>query len=327
MGIIGEIVEAGVTVRLAKSYKDLKMVGRFGNDYEAYECGAHDSPPIPDLAARMRKAATKVAEMNTYIPDGAAPQRIALVMVSGSETIVTTASRYVLVGGKGAVELSIADFEGDLDSSLAHEGAHAAYEYHLVGKQPGGRVPDPLALKVADVFVRLKQTPNVPVPTAKFDPKNPPRLTPTEGNTVQPAGLVMVFDTLWSGTGGHPWENADEFFASALAGFIQEPALLRQIIAHYQVAHEGIGAAAKELLELLAIVKNPAELEKLTGPAEPAAAERGIQEITPAQDITADATTLGWLIDPSQMPSPKAIRCPTPMPTPQEIVPKEAPPP
>ena len=58
----------------------------------------------------------------------------------------------------------------------------------------------------------------------------------------------MVLDTLWGTPGGHPWDSADEFLASALAGFIQQPERLRLIIAHYQAADERIGPLAKELL-------------------------------------------------------------------------------
>jgi hypothetical protein len=112
-------------------------------------------------------------------------------------------------------------------------------------------------------------------PTGKFDPKAPPPVK----DGAQPAGHVMVSDTLWSGTGGHPWENADEFFASAYGGFLRAPALLKASIAFYAKLDARIAPLASDLLDLLGKVGKPKELGALKRTPKPAAAEQELAKV------------------------------------------------
>jgi hypothetical protein len=94
-----------------------------------------------------------------------------------------------------------------------------------------------------------------PEPTAKFDPDRPP---PLAGGG-RAAGLVMVTDTLWSGSGGHPHAGPDEFFASALGAFLSNPGLQQKIFAHYAKADEKtdkkVDRIAAELTRLLKLLR------------------------------------------------------------------------
>ena len=68
---------------------------------------------------------------------------------------------------------------------------------------------------------------------------------------------------------------------------------------------------------------DPTQLEKLTGPADPAAAIKALANVSPTPDIT-DTTTPaeeGWLVNPVTMSSPedKDVRC-TALPTTEELL-------
>ena len=196
-----------------------------------------------------------MGELNRYIPDESAAQRVALICIY-SDPDMDKQSGYTRAHGKGAILLSRRDFDANVaGDTIAHEGAHAVFEFHAAGSTSGTGTPSSFALRIAHLYTRLMETTPVPIPSTQFDPATPPSLTapnsPTrEATSLQPAGVVMVLDTLWGTPGGHPWDSADEFLASALAGFIQQPERLRLIIAHYQAADERIGPLAKELLGL-----------------------------------------------------------------------------
>jgi hypothetical protein len=216
-----------------------------------------------------------------------------------------------MANGKGLIVLSEDDFDaGTFPATLSHEASHAIFEFHSVAKGAEGRKPDPLALRVADLYVRLKATKAVPDPTAKFDPRHPP---PLKGSATQaanhPAGLLMVTDTLWAGEAGHPWQGVDEFFASAYGGYRHDPDLLKKIVAYYEGADSKIKDLAKELFALLNVAGDPKKAAKLKEPAKPEAAIEQLAAVSPMLDETNNVNGLGWLIDPTRMPGPSTIPC------------------
>ena len=203
------------------------------------------------------------------------------------------------------------DFDaGAFADTLFHEASHAIFEFHSVAKDAKDRKPDALALRIADLFVRLKDTNPVPQPSSKFDSKHPPSLKATDAQTSRAAGLVMVMDTLWAGEGGHPW-SVDEFFASAYGGYRSNPDLLKKIVAHYAKADPKITALANELFTLLDSVADPTNAGKVPAPAKPETAVTELAKVSPMLDETADQAAFGWLIDPTRMPGPDTILCPT----------------
>jgi hypothetical protein len=307
-GIVGEVVEAGITVRIFHKYEELGLGDRL-HTQNIYACGNRGTLPMLDVISKMQAVAQEAAAMNAYIPDPEAPERVALILIFGGQA----ESRYVLVKKKGAVSVSEEEVKaGTGRAATAHEVGHAIYDYHIKHTAPGSATPDALGLRIADVFVRAKATPPVPRPTKKFDPAAPPSLSAPPDATTDPAGIIMVFDTLWSGSGGHPWDDPHEFFASAVAGFVKERVLFEQILKHYETADsEKIAPLRKELLELLAIATNPAAAKELAGPQDPAAAAKAITDMTPTQDISevTDPEELQNLVDPSKMKAPKTIPC------------------
>jgi hypothetical protein len=140
-----------------------------------------------------------------------------------------------------------------------------------------------------------------------FDRNNPPEKSPGQ----LPAGQIMVEDVLWSGIkgSGHSSENADEFFASAYAGFLQHPELLHQSINYYQTIDPTIKLLAEELFSLLMMVDKPKNLEKLAAPMKSETAQEELKKVRSVEHITADFSNLGFLIEPANMPTPEAISC------------------
>lgn len=305
-GLLGEVVEAGVTVRILMNYDDLGI--KKSPRYQAYECDKHDLPPIADVVKKMKKAAQIAAEMNKNLPTTATAQRVALIAIYGD----SSNSGYRSAGGQGLIVLGRDEFDGGtFESTITHEGSHAIFEFHSVrgSADVSARVPDPLALRIADLYVQLSATKPVPEPKAKFDKKSPPPLTLEEGTDAHPAGIVMVMDTLWSGAGGHPWHGVDEFFASAYAGFLGQRDLLADIIRFYEKHDPVIKPLATELLSLLATVDKPKKYGELKEPKKPKAAQEKLGAVSAAPVFTKEHYAAGWFIDPSTMPSPDKINC------------------
>jgi hypothetical protein len=324
-GIVGEVVESGVTVRIFRTYDDLGIKLEGYADYQAFECSDdHGRAATTPIAKKMSEVAKIAAKFNSKIP-AAALQRVVLVTIMGD----SSGNGYRVVDGKGMMVLSDDDFNaGRHADTIAHEVSHAIFEYHSVRIDPEKRIPDTFALRIADLYSRLSLTKPVPVPKTKFDKKKPPPLVvsekepgspesassesepavPEEGP--EPAGIVMVMDTLWSGEGGHPWQGVDEFFASAYAGFIQQPKLLSEIMEYYSKADSKIKKLAKELLDLLELVGQPKKIAKLAMPKDAKAATEELAKISEPPVFTKEKPGIGWLIDPSTMPSPDKIPCP-----------------
>jgi len=304
-GLILEVVASGVKVRLFQTYDELKLKGP-----QDYFCGTHDFKGSDQLAKRMAAAASVAAGLGGQLPAGATAQKVSFIAVSGK------ASSFRLDKDKGVILLNTADFMSDsyLDT-ISHESSHGIFEYHSLNQgKPAERKPDVLALRVADLFQRLSDTTTVPVPTGKFDARKPPATKPGPDDSPRPAGVVMVIDALWSGAGGHPWDGVDEFFASAYAGFQRNPTLLKASIDFYSKLDAKIAPLAKELLSLLAATKQPDAIKKLARPKEASAAEQTLGTVKAPLDLAEvwkEEGRLDWILDPTLMPAPEKIYCPT----------------
>ena len=317
--IIGELIVSGITLRIAIFYDEIGIkeitkkdtVG--GIEMEViekqkpavYHCGAHPFKPIATYIDRLKKVAAVTSKVNSKIPAGSMWKAELVVMGPG----VNEAFR--IANGKGVLELDSNNIKTNfiLDSA-AHEASHGVFEHHAAAGDPDftKRVPDNYALNVADVFAQLSNTKNVEIPTGKFDPKIKPTAPATGG---QPAGLVMVMDTLWSGSGGHPW-SVDEFFASAYGAYTQNESLLNKIIDHYIAFDPSIKPIKPILLGLLKIAGDTKKISALKAPADTTAAMAALGALGAVPDHTSPGRTLGIiqdLIDPSLVKGPATIKC------------------
>jgi hypothetical protein len=309
-GIIGEIVSSGITVRISLDYGHLGIDSvKVPQPAKAFYCGKHDMKPIPDVANKMKVAADTVAKLNKDLPAGAEKYAAKRVFIAKEP------SAYRVANGEPIIVLKEDDLKtGEFRDTLAHEASHGIYEFHSVVKDPTKRTPDVYALAIADLYNQANNTVTVPEPTAKFDPDRPP---PLAGGG-RAAGLVMVTDTLWSGSGGHPHAGPDEFFASALGAFLSNPGLQQKIFAHYAKADEKtdkkVGRIAAELTRLLKIAKDAEAFGKLPALSKEAAeaAAKALAVVKPPSVISPSTTTSGVLIqlaDPSKQGGPDDIKC------------------
>ena len=317
--IIGEIIISGITLRIAIPYDEIGIkeltkkdtVGGIEMDTivkdksAVYHCGPHPFKPIASYIDRLKKVAAVANKVNSKIPAGSMWKTELVVMGPG----VNEAFR--IANGKGVIELDSNNIKTNfiLDSA-SHEASHGVFEHHAAAGDPDftKRVPDNYALAVADVFAQLSNTKNVDIPTGKFDPKIKPTAPPAGG---KPAGLVMVIDTLWSGSGGHPW-SVDEFFASAYGAYTQDKSLLNKIIDHYISFDSSIKPIKPILLGLLEIAGDKKKISALKAPADTTAATAALGSLGAVPDHTSPSITLGIvreLIDPSLVRGPATIKC------------------
>jgi hypothetical protein len=313
--IIGEVVASGVTVRADLGYRELGIEApvdpksKFGTasmtDLQWLSCSNQAFPKLQAVAKGMGAVAKQVAAVNGAIAAGS-PWKVEQVFV------VSEASRLHFADGKAFMVLSQKDFETVGPETAAHEASHAVFESHSHPdpKHPDALAPDAFALRLADLFGRLAKTPSVPLPKEPFKKEKPP-LKGDDGQH-QPAGLVMVTDSLWSGgaaTEGHPWEGVDEFFASAFGAFVRDPALLAQMIAHYAPLDAAVKDGGAELLSLLAAVKDPKAAKGIKPPD--AAAQKGATEAIRARESQPSKIKerLGAILSPETLP-PETVSCP-----------------
>ena len=294
--IIGEVTEGGVAARIPLNYTDIGITT--APESQTYHCGKHDLAPIPKLVPRMRTAAKQAAALHDKIPEKNYPLKTAVIAIHPGAN-----SAFRQAGGKGVL---VVDQNDSWEGVIAHEGSHGLFSFHL-GEQTKLGVPDALAKGFAELFLELKNTTPVSLPTGTFDPKHPPPLQDDGKTTPRPAGHVMVMDELWTGGGGHPWDTVDEFFASAHGAYQQKP-LFEKIVAHYGKADKKIPPLAKKLFELLAKVGDPKALAELKTPADTKAIDAELQRIRSTPAVTDAVTDL--LVNPDTLPGPSTIVCP-----------------
>jgi hypothetical protein len=304
--IIGEIVAGGVTVRIMRSLAELGFKETYKHDAKldldvvdrpaetAFFCGKA-SRREDSTVATMKQMAAAAAAVNAANPSTALQ---ATSIVIGNE-----ASGYRLRNGAGVIAVEAAEFDrGEGVSTVSHEASHGVFEGQAVAA--AGK-PSAVALRVADLFLRLSATPLVAQPGSRFDPRKPPKIK-VDGAATQPAGLVMVTDMLWAGSGGHPWENVDEFFASALGGYLHAPKVMGQI-ADYYVKQVG-GDLGKLRTKLFALLAEAAKgsAGKVSALADATAAAKLFDARAKVPDWSQKAIEL---LDPNTLQGPSKPAC------------------
>ncbi len=315
--LIGEIVESGITLRILIPYKDLgikqktkktKLNGKWNENVvkdlvEVYHCGKHPHKSLSDYVKALKNIAKQIVTVNQKLPAGSAWRTELVVIAAGVNEAYRTAN------GKGVIELEIKNIKDTIViDSAAHEAAHGIFEHHRYsGNTDKSKVkPDNFALNMASVYMQLSKTKLVEMPTKKFNSKMKP-VAGQDGGV--PAGIIMVFDTLWSGKGGHPWDGVDEFFASAYGAYLRDPKLLEEIIDMYASFDSAINSIKPVLLNLLKSVGDQNLLKSLKSPKDLKEAQRLIKGIKEVPDHTNGAVGVFELMDPTILRGPSAIKC------------------
>lgn len=300
-GIVGEVEAAGVKVRLYMDYAELAPV----KGYWDYFCGPHDGAPVPDRVKEMQGIANLAGSINAALPAGR--HRVDMVVIGGDPSI----DGYRYFQGKGLVALSRDELLAKTwPATIRHEVSHGVFEFHGDGGKANAApaAPDNFALAVADIFNRLRRTRAVPLPRKAFAAETP-GLAMTEGERVIPAGLAMVHDTLWAGSGGHPQDNVSEFFASAHAAYLTDKALLRRLVDFYAGHDPALRELGKELFALLAKVPDPKAYGSVKAPRAKDDAAATIKAAGGVPEFTADHYAFSRLLDPESMPAPDHFTC------------------
>jgi hypothetical protein len=241
---------------------------------EKYETSARKA--IPAIAKQ-------VAAGNNRIRDEA--RRVKLCL------IVPTTTRFALLNGDPVLMLDPPNADA---ATAAHEMGHAIFhaleEMGSSGsKQAAGA--SAFRLRIADIYLRLSDTKEH-----------------TIGDQTHPAGLWIADPSQWAGSGEHehPWDDPDEFFASAREAWQMNQAGFMKAIARLTKVDPKVKQPATELVGLLKEFLNKNRLRDTKLPkqrAEDASKElAGIRSPSKVEDTIMNGTPLDWLVHPENRP-------------------------
>jgi RHS repeat-associated protein len=179
-----------------------------------------------DLEGKLASIAKTVAKMNKLIPEPSL--RVNLVVIADG---INRFAKY-----KGQPILSLDD-QGKLDEeTVTHEMTHPLFEALRAQVSKG----NDSALVIVELFEKLAGT------------------APMEGlgGIEASAGLLMVDPSQWApgSEPEHPWKDADEFFASAMAGYQINRKGLEKSIAAAGKHDKAVKQPGKDLLKALEAV-------------------------------------------------------------------------
>lgn len=235
------------------------------------------------IRAKLPAIGKQIAKDNARISDAA--RRVAICIVA------PTTTRFAL--WKGTPVLALQPSDASVETA-AHEMGHAIF--FALAKRGESQEKDAAGsrnfrLAVADIYARLGDT----------DP-----LT-IDGET-HPAGLWIADPSQWAPGSAkeHPWQDPDEFFASAKAAFQINRKGFQAAIARATRADRRVAAPARELLALLGAFLGKGVLPTRALPAARATAaatelgrETGVSNI---EDTLVTSPLLDWLVNPANRP-------------------------
>ena len=280
----------------AQGVGDLQLPWKHG-DYSLFE---EKSAGIRFLAAVGTDTEKSIRETLIPIMGKRIAADNATIQASSRVTlciIAPTTTRFALWQGKPVLMIDPPDAG---EETVAHEMGHAIFE--ALKNQAESKTKDSakarnLRLNVADIYARLSQTKDI-----------------TEGNATHPAGLWIADPSQWlpGGKSEHPWDDPDEFFASAKAAYQLNRKGLEGAIAKFKKFDPAVGAPAKELLALLdAFFKKGALPSKGLPEARASAAKTELERgtgVSKVEDTVMSDTPLDWLLNPGNRPKRQKAR-------------------
>jgi hypothetical protein len=211
--------------------------------------------------------------------------------------IASTTTRFALWNDKPVLALAPADVNVE---TAAHEMGHAVF--HALESRAESKAKDAakagnFRLIVADIYVRLSQT-------KEF----------TEGKEAHPAGLWIADPSQWApgSKSEHPWDDPDEFFASAKAAYQIDRKGFEKAIERFKKIDSKVEAPARELLNLLSAFFRKGELPSKGLPETRASTAQkeleGARGVSKVEDTVMSGTPLDWLLNPGNRPKPQKAR-------------------
>lgn len=205
--------------------------------------------------------------------------------------IAPTTTRFALWEGKPVLMLDPTEARRQ---TAAHEMGHAIFYYlekRAESKEADAARAGNFRLKIADIYARLANTKEA-----------------TVGEDVIAAGLWIADPSQWSPGSAkeHPWQDADEFFASAKAAFQINRKGFEKTIARFKKIDPAVGPPAKELIALLDAFFTKGDLPSKGLPEARATAARKelerISGVSKVEDTAGTSPLLYWLIHPEKRP-------------------------
>jgi uncharacterized protein DUF4157 len=269
-------------------------------DHSLFEVSSHGVRVLVGVAATseasVRKVIPKIAERvskdNKLIKDP--KSRVATVFIA------QTSTRFALLHGEPVLMLDPADADVE---TVAHEMGHVIFQA-LSSRGGDPKATDAAAsknftLQIADIYHRLSGTKNV-------------KMKGTFGKDETHAiGLWMVDPSQWKSGGKveHPWDDPDEFFASAKEAFQTDRAALLKSIKKAVAIDSAVKDPAKELIAALDDFLGSGKLSATTlsgtrlKDAETALGKRtGISKV---EDTLKTNPVVQWILDPTTRPVPE----------------------
>lgn len=215
-GVVLEVVRRGVVGRASHS-SDINSVS-----------GRETKKEISDrskLGKRLVRAVSIAADQNRKMRGSS---KIAFVVLDGSF------SRYLRYGKDAVLVIGHAD---DLAQAVVHESTHAVLDSYGRAEATGGGAGKSASAsldRIAGLFLRLSRTKPIP-------------------GTSRAVGLAMVDPSWWKkgAPAEHPWDNYDEFFASAYASYANNRRLFTAGVRRAERVDPAIQSHSSELFRLL----------------------------------------------------------------------------
>ena len=280
----------------AKTRSALELPWEHG-DYTFFEDESSGIQFLVGIAREQRAAieaiipgiGKRIADDNKLVKDPAMQVKTVI--------IAPTTTRYAHLNGVPVLMLDPSHVQVP---TAAHEMGHGVFHYlkeRGSSKEKDAAGASAFRLKMGDIYARLSATKEVEI----------------DGLTVA-AGLWIADPSQWSPGSAkeHPWQDPDEFFASAKAAFQTDRKGLEASIAKFGKIDPAVKAPAKELLALLESFlgkgKLPAKAGLSAERAKTAQAELERETgVSKAEETIMPGSLLDWLLHPANRPKkPKA---------------------
>lgn len=243
----------------------------------------------PDIRNAIAGIGARVAEDNLTIKNPSS--RVTTIIVA------PTTTRFALWNGKPVLALDLFDVNME---TAAHEMGHAifyALKNRAESKSKDAAKAGNFRLLIADIYARLSQTQDF-----------------TDDDKTHPAGLWIADPSQWlpGGAREHPWQDPDEFFASAKEAYQVNRKGFESAIAKFTKIDSKVKAPADELLTLLDSFFKKGSLPAKEVPKARAATAKAELEgetgVSKIEDTSASSPLLEWLLNPGTRPQKRQAR-------------------
>jgi hypothetical protein len=250
---------------------------------------------ISNIEANLNAIAAAIVAGNGRVSDEALKVKTCIIAPS--------TTRYATYKNKPVLVLAPSDANSE---TATHEIGHAIFDqYRRTSGQP--KSTKDVGVIIADIYLRLSAT------TVVQDNERE-----TSGNVKSadhPAGLWIADPSQWSKSlaSEHPWDDADEFFASARKAYLLDQKGFRAAINKFTKLDSNVKGPAQELLAVLSQLvagKVPKAPKVISGIAKAEEHIAGLSEASKVESslgarIREISEQLEWTLDPSTIPREK----------------------